>query len=105
MGRAMKPKTLLGSAALAVGLVLGAGVADAQEVDTYGETPPQVLDDRDVAPPAGEAPEVAGDQVVAAEGVAGLPVTGGDIVATAVIGLGALGLGSALVLYRRRAEA
>lgn len=103
------PKMIMGAVALSAGIAMGGSIAGAQ-VDTYEETPPQVIDDGAAPGPV----QVAGDQAVAdvggavaAEtGTAGtLPVTGGDLAGLALLGAGAVVTGSALVLHRRRAEA
>lgn len=106
------PKIIMGTIALSIAIALGGGVAGAQ-VDTYEETPPQVIDD-------GATPgQVDGDEMVAGEAAADvrgsvvqnartsstLPVTGGDLAGLTVLGAGAVATGAALVLHRRRAEA
>lgn len=98
-------------------LLLGASAAGAQEAgDVYGEEPENACDSGvgGVGDPGDpECEEVLGETVTRTPQVAasvesnsaGLPVTGGDVTGLALLGGGAIALGSGFVLYRRRHEA
>lgn len=83
-----------------------ATTAGAQEV--YGGTPPVDVEGDVATPdkPGNPGPEVRGDVVtrqVAGDSTGrGLPVTGGDVVGLTLLGLGAIGVGTAMVTIRRR---
>ena len=99
-------KTLFIALIAAMFLLLGTHTASAQEADTYGETPGQVLDDSDTNDDGGESTEVLGSQTAGDSDVqvAGrsLALTGGDVVGLTVIGGALLLTGTFLVMRSRR---
>ena len=107
-------KTTLIMVLAAAFLLLGVQSASAQEADTYGETPDQVLDDSDKNDDGdvgddeveGQNDETAvlGSQTDSGVRVAGqsLALTGGDVLGLTVIGGALLLAGTALVLRSRR---
>ena len=108
-------KTLLIGFIAAMFLLLGMQTASAQEADTYGETPGQVLDDEDKNNGGDPDDDVAGDDTAVLGSqtntggveVAGqsLALTGGDVVGLTVIGGALLLTGTFLVLRSRRQHA
>lgn len=104
--------SILGTILAIVAIGLLASPAAAQ-TDVYGEDPEEVcdegvggdstndpdcgdvLDENEVKSGAVAQPEVLNSST-------GLPVTGGDAVTMTIVGLGAIGLGTAFVTYRRR---
>lgn len=116
-------KKTLGVLGFGVALAFSTGTAAAQEVTTYDSTPLPVDVEGEGAVREGDLPDEVGsesgqrDEVTPQSGDNGaevlgvsvssgsLPVTGGDLVGLAAIGTGAVMLGSAAVLYRRRQPA
>jgi hypothetical protein len=96
------------AAVLFVGFALFAGPVSAQEVD-YLQVPPTVPNDvppdLGMVPPAPPATVLSGPSVGPASPPTGtLPVNGTEAVTLALVGAGALVLGSAFVLSSRRAR-
>ena len=86
---------------------VGAAAAGAQDYPLPEPPTGGVLPDSENT----DTPEVAGDTVAplaqqpaVRSGVAGLPVTGGDLLALTILGAGAVGVGLVLVRTRRTAS-
>lgn len=84
--------------------------AEGEAPQSDGEAPTDVLGDEAVAGDGEPTTDVLGDEAVAGDSaaadqpgeVAGLPVTGGDLVGLTVLGAGAIALGAAALHHRRR---
>lgn len=94
-------RLLVGTAAAGLALGLGAIPAGAQEVQTCPGSPVPVSCVQEVAAET-FTPEVAPQVVARQAAPQTLPVTGGDVVGLAALGLGAVAGGAGLLAIRRR---